>query len=71
MMATWKGAQPQYEYDLKLANGTTVIWPGTTPEDAARRAEDCLRLKVLGWRWPVVDVIVGMDHPRLREHPFW
>lgn len=29
------------EYELKLANGKTVVWEGTSGEDAARRYVDC------------------------------
>ena len=64
--------EPEYEYDLKLQDGKSKLWYGRTPQDAAARYEDTFPgSKVVAWRWPVVDVIVGMDHPRLREHPCW
>ena len=38
-------------YELKLAGGERVIWPGSTPQDAARRYLDTHRGEtVIAWR---------------------
>ena len=63
---------PRWEYELKLASGKSVLWYGASPEDAAQNyAANHPGEQVVGWRWPVVDVIVGMSHPRLTESPLW
>lgn len=39
------------EYELLLAGGKKVIWPGTDGVDAARRYVDCQReATVIAWR---------------------
>jgi hypothetical protein len=37
-------------YEIKLANGKIVEWPGIDGPTAAARAADCLGVTVVAWR---------------------
>ena len=53
-----------HEYELKLDTGKIVTWTGTSGEDAAMRAADCLKVTVVAWRYPETYVGPGPVHHR-------
>lgn len=51
------------DYELKLSDGKTAIWSGTTGENAAHNYADCHPdAIVIAWRYPKSDLHIGMVH---------
>jgi len=51
---------PEYEFELRLANGRTVSWIGTDGVDAARRyANAHPGAIVIAWRHPKNEIRIG------------
>jgi hypothetical protein len=46
-------------YELKLSDGKTARWEGTSGENAAQRCADALRVSVVAWREPRAQLLVG------------
>ncbi len=52
-------------YEIKLADGRIVEWPGVDGETAAARAADCLGVAAVAWRHPRYELVIGVDPRRI------
>jgi hypothetical protein len=52
-------------FEVKLADGRTVEWPGVDGPTACARAADCLGVAAIAWRYPRVEFIPGVHHSQI------
>ncbi len=48
-------------FEIKMADGRIVEWPGTDGETAAARAADCLSVAAVAWRHPRYEFVAGVN----------
>ncbi len=48
-------------FEIKLADGRVVEWPGIDGPTAAARAADCLDVAAIAWRHPRFEFVPGVD----------
>ncbi len=48
-------------FEIKLANGKIVEWPGVNGETACARAADCLGVAAIAWRYPRFEFLAGVN----------
>jgi hypothetical protein len=51
------------DFELKLATGKTIRWPGRDGEDACRRCTDCTGNQVVAWRPIRHGLFIGAPGP--------
>lgn len=52
-------------FEIRLADGRTVEWPGADGPTAAARAADCLGVAAVAWRHPRFEFVPGVHHSQI------
>ncbi len=52
-------------FEVKLADGRIVEWPGVDGPTAAARAADCLQSSAVAWRTPRFEFVPGVHHSQI------
>ena len=52
-------------FEVKLADGKVVEWPGADGPTACERAADCLGVAAVAWRYPRVEFVAGVHYSQI------